>query len=95
MSRAIVFVAETLRMAIPYVACALGGLVTERAGVVNVALEGTLLVSGFSAVAATVFSGSAAHDRGAAEYKPAVIADHTRPCRLGRVEPRPELEATA
>lgn len=59
MSRAIVFVAETFRMAVPYVACALGGLITERAGVVNVALEGTLLVSGFAAAAFTLASGSA------------------------------------
>jgi general nucleoside transport system permease protein len=58
-SQAVVFVAETLRMAIPYVACALGGLLTERAGVINVALEGTLLVSGFVAMALAFASGSA------------------------------------
>lgn len=59
MSQAIVFVAETLRMSVPYIACALGGLLTERAGVVNVALEGTLLASGFVATAVAFASGSA------------------------------------
>lgn len=59
MSRSVVFVAETLRMSVPYLACALGGLITERAGVVNVALEGTLLMSGFAAAAMTLLSGSA------------------------------------
>ncbi len=59
MSRAVVFVAETLRMSVPYVACALGGLITERSGVINVALEGTLLISGFAAAAMTLFTGSA------------------------------------
>ena len=59
MSRLVVFVAEALRMSVPYAACALGGLVTERAGVVNVALEGTLLISGFAAAACFLFSGSA------------------------------------
>ena len=59
MSRAVVFVAETLRMAAPYAACGLAAVVTERAGVVNVALEGVLIISGLGATAGAVASGSA------------------------------------
>jgi general nucleoside transport system permease protein len=58
-SQLVVFFAETLRGAVPYVACALGGLLTERAGIVNVALEGTLLASGFAAMAVAFATGSA------------------------------------
>jgi ABC-type uncharacterized transport system permease subunit len=51
--------AETLRMSVPYVCAALAGVVSERAGVVNIALEGLLLASAFGAVAAGLASGSA------------------------------------
>ena len=51
--------AQTLRMAVPYVCAALGGVWSERSGVVNSALEGMLLASGFAAVAAQHASGSA------------------------------------
>ena len=43
--------AETLRMSVPYAMAALGGVVCERSGIVNIALEGILLASGFGAVA--------------------------------------------
>ena len=59
MSRAIVFVAETLRMAAPYAACGLAAVVGERAGVVNIALEGGLVISGFCAATVAVATGSA------------------------------------
>jgi general nucleoside transport system permease protein len=58
MSRPLVLLSETLRIATPYVACALGAVVTERAGIVNVAFEGGLLVSGLTAAAVCIGTGS-------------------------------------
>lgn len=52
--------AQTLRMAVPYACAALGGVWSEKSGVVNIALEGGLLASGLFAVAAAHASGSAA-----------------------------------
>ncbi|MCW5837124.1 MAG: ABC transporter permease [Labilithrix sp.] len=43
--------AQTVRMTIPYACASLGGVVGERSGVVNIALEGTLLVSALASVA--------------------------------------------
>ena len=56
------FVAQVLRIAIPYVLAALGGCVAERSGVVDLALEAKLLVGAFAAAAvamATCCSASA------------------------------------
>lgn len=50
---------EAVRMSCPYVACALAAVVTERAGVVNVALEGALVVSGLATAVGAALSGSA------------------------------------
>jgi general nucleoside transport system permease protein len=55
----VTMLAQTVRMAVPYACAALGGVWSERGGVVNIALEGTLLVSGLAAVAAHVATGSA------------------------------------
>lgn len=59
MSRLVAFVAATLEMSVPLGLAALGGTVSERAGVANIALEGILLGSAFAAVASSVATGSA------------------------------------
>jgi simple sugar transport system permease protein len=51
--------AETLRIAAPYAAAAVAGVWAERSGVVQIGLEGILLGSAFSGVAAAEASGSA------------------------------------
>jgi simple sugar transport system permease protein len=48
-----------LRISVPYLLCALGGTLSERGGVTNIALEGTLLVGAFGAVAGAHATGSA------------------------------------
>lgn len=51
--------AQTLRMTIPYASAALGGVLSERSGVVNIALEGVLLSSALASVAVHHGTGSA------------------------------------
>jgi len=51
--------AQTLGASVPYVCAAQGGVMSERSGVVNIALEGMLLGSGLSAVAAAHATGNA------------------------------------
>jgi len=51
--------AQTARMTIPYASAALGGVLSERSGVVNIALEGILLSSALAAVVAQGATGSA------------------------------------
>ena len=45
------FVAQVLRIAVPYALAAMGGAVTERSGVIDLALEAKLLFGAFTAAA--------------------------------------------
>ncbi len=51
--------AASLRMATPLVFASIGGLFSERVGIVNIALEGIMLTGAFSGVLATFVTGSA------------------------------------
>ncbi len=52
------FLAQTLRIAIPYLLASAGGVASERAGLIALALEGYMLGGAFCAVAATYATGS-------------------------------------
>lgn len=49
---------STLRLAIPLLFAAFGGMLSERGGVANIALEANLLFSAFAAATVTWFTGS-------------------------------------
>ena len=50
--------AAALRMAVPVAYGSLGGIFSERAGVINIGLEGMMLTSAFAGVAASYYSGN-------------------------------------
>ena len=52
------FLAQTLRISVPYTLAAIGGTFSERGGVVNIALEGILLNGAFTCVLATHYTGN-------------------------------------
>jgi len=52
------FVAQALRISVPYVLAALGGMFSERGGVINIALEGILVVGAFGYVLGAHATGS-------------------------------------
>jgi general nucleoside transport system permease protein len=58
MSAIIAFIAQTIRIAIPYLFAASGGVVAERAGVVSLTLEGFMLTGAFAATLGSYYSGS-------------------------------------
>src|SRR5258707_10711422 len=59
------FLASTMSMATPIMLAALGELIVEESGIINVGIEGAMLAGAFFALAATYFSGSIALGLGA------------------------------
>ncbi|MGH9942154.1 MAG: ABC transporter permease [Pyrinomonadaceae bacterium] len=55
---ALIFLYSTVRTATPLLLAALGGLYSERAGIINIALEGLMLAGAFTAAAVTHYTGS-------------------------------------
>jgi simple sugar transport system permease protein len=51
-------IGSTIRLATPLILAALGGLYSERAGVINIALEGIMLTGAFTAAVMTYFTHS-------------------------------------
>jgi ABC-type uncharacterized transport system permease subunit len=56
---ALLFLAQTVRIAVPYLFAAAGGAIAERAGVVSLTLEGFMLGGAFGAVLGAHYTGSA------------------------------------
>jgi len=65
---------STIRLSTPLVLAALGGLYSERSGVINIALEGLLLAGAFTAASVTFYAHSPWVGLGAAIIAGAMVA---------------------
>jgi general nucleoside transport system permease protein len=54
----LLFLAQTVRIAIPYLFAAAGGAIAERAGIISLTLEGFMLGGAFGAVLGAYYSGN-------------------------------------
>lgn len=52
------FLAQTIRITVPYALASLGGVYSERGGVTNIALEGIMLTGAFGATVGTYYTGN-------------------------------------
>jgi general nucleoside transport system permease protein len=55
----LLILSATLRVATPLILCAMGGLISERCGLIDIGLEGKMLVAAFAAAAVASLTGSA------------------------------------
>ena len=65
---------STVRLSTPLVLAAIGGLYSERSGVINIALEGLLLAGAFTAASVTYYSHSPSVGLGSAIVAGAAVA---------------------
>src|SRR5437660_2253546 len=65
---------STIRLSTPLVLAALGGLYSERSGVINIALEGLMLAGPFTAASVTYYAASPWVGLGAAILAGALVA---------------------
>ncbi|UYN95551.1 MAG: ABC transporter permease [Enhydrobacter sp.] len=59
LSFVVLVLAATLRVATPLILCAMGGLFSEKSGIIDVGLEGKMLMAAFLAAATAALTGSA------------------------------------
>src|SRR5258706_5609547 len=62
----LLLLSATVRVATPLILCAMGGLFSERAGIIDIGLEGKMLAGAFAAAAMAAITGSAWAGLGAA-----------------------------
>ena len=85
---------STIRLATPLVWAAIGGLYSERSGVINIALEGLMLAGAFTAAATTYYTHSPWVGLGSAMLAAAFFAFLLAILAVGAVQDKPVV-ATA